>query len=119
VAGPPHGICSAHGSHTFKARAGHHLAPQLLSSGRNIFEELGTGITLIALDGDEHIIQSFDQAAKSLNIPLKVVRDTREGGREQYEAPLFLVRPDQYVVWTGDRKPADFPALFRKIVGRH
>ena len=44
VFGPPGGVSSAHGSHTFKARAGHHLPPQLLSSGRNVFEELGRGV---------------------------------------------------------------------------
>ncbi|MDB5406859.1 MAG: Monooxygenase, FAD-binding, partial [Rhodospirillales bacterium] len=38
VAGPPGAICSAHGNHTFAARAGHHLPPQPLSSGRNVFE---------------------------------------------------------------------------------
>lgn len=118
VAGPPHGICSAHGFHTFKARAGHHLSPQPLSSGRNVFEELGGGFTLIALDSDERTTQSFEAAAKLFDIPLKVVRDTQQGGREQYEASLVLIRPDQYVVWTGDRAPDDVSALFRKVVGR-
>ena len=51
--GPPGGVSSAHGSHTFKARAGHHLPPQLLSSGRNVFEELGPDFTLFAFDGEE------------------------------------------------------------------
>ena len=41
VFGPPGGVSSARGDHTFKARTGHHLPPQLLSSGRNVFEELG------------------------------------------------------------------------------
>ncbi len=49
--GPAGGVSSAHGSHTFKARAGHHLPPQLLSSGRNVFEELGADFTLLAFDG--------------------------------------------------------------------
>src|SRR5262249_29773221 len=48
VAGPPNGVCSAHGTHMFKARPGHHLAPQSLSSGRNVFEELGSGFALLA-----------------------------------------------------------------------
>ena len=52
VMGPPNGVCSAHGVHSFKARAGHHLAPQALSSGRNVFEELGPGFTLLAFDAD-------------------------------------------------------------------
>ena len=47
--GPPGGVSSAHGSHTFKARAGHHLPSQLLSSGRNVFEELGPDFTLLGV----------------------------------------------------------------------
>ena len=38
--------------------------------------------------------------------------------RPRYEARLVLVRPDQYVVWTGDRAPADVAALLRKVTGR-
>src|SRR5581483_6067548 len=52
VWGAPGATCSAVGSHAFAARAGHHLAPQPLSSGRNVFEELGEGFTLLCLDGD-------------------------------------------------------------------
>ena len=46
VWGAPGSQCSAAGSHQFAARAGHHLAPRQLGSGRNVFEELGPGFTL-------------------------------------------------------------------------
>ena len=36
----------------------------------------------------------------------------------RYEAPLILVRPDQFIAWTGDRAPADAAALMRKVAGR-
>src|SRR5690606_17810542 len=49
VFGPPDGRCSIHGAYAYAARPGHHLAPQPLSSGRNVFEELGSGYTLLAL----------------------------------------------------------------------
>ena len=75
VAGPPDGRSSAHGTHAFKARAGHHLAPQPLGTGRNVFEELGPGFTLLALDADDGVVAAFEQAAKSLGVPLKTVRD--------------------------------------------
>ena len=76
ILGPPNGVCSARGTHTFKARAGHHLPPQLLSSGRNVFEELGTGFSLLAFDPPDGAVSAFEQAAGSLRVPLKVISDS-------------------------------------------
>ncbi len=117
VIGPPNGVCSAHGTHSFAARAGHHLAPQRLTSGRNVFEELGKGFTLLAFDADAHTVAAFEAAARSRNIPLKVIADTCRDGREAYGQRLILVRPDQYVVWTGDKTPGDLGRLFGRLVG--
>ena len=118
VAGPLNGVTTAHGQHSFQARAGHHLAPKVLSSGRNVFEELGRGFTLIALDAPAGSADAFRQAAASLKVPLKVVSDSHAGGREAYGARLILVRPDQFIAWTGDTAPGDAIALLRKAVGR-
>ena len=66
VVGPPGGKTTAHGQHSFKARSGHHLPPQPLSSGRNVFEELGPGFTLLAFDADDGAARAFEQAAQTL-----------------------------------------------------
>lgn len=118
VCGPPGGKNSAHGVHMFKARAGHHLTPLPLSSGRNVFEELGAGFTLLAFGVDDAAIKPFDDAARACGAPLKVIRDTYAGGREKYESQLTLVRPDQYVVWTGNTAPADANAIMRRVTGQ-
>jgi 2-polyprenyl-6-methoxyphenol hydroxylase-like FAD-dependent oxidoreductase len=118
VFGPPGGVSSAHGSHTFTARAGHHLPPQLLSSGRNVFEELGPDFTLLAFDAEDRTELAFTAAAKALNVPLKVVRDSYRDGRKAYEASLILVRPDRYIAWSAVGAPADAAAILGKAVGR-
>ena len=118
VAGPPGGVTSAHGQHSFAARTGHHLAPQVLSSGRNVFEELGRGFTLIALEAPKGDVEAFRQAATSLGVPFTVIEDSYTGGREAYGCRLILVRPDQFIAWTGDAGAADANALLRKVAGR-
>jgi 4-hydroxyisophthalate hydroxylase len=116
VWGPPGSRCNAVGSHRFAARAGHHLAPQPLSSGRNVFEELGEGFTLLALDADGGAVNVFERAAETLRIPLKLVRDSRADGRERYEAAFVLVRPDQFVAWASDEAPIDATEILRRVI---
>jgi 2-polyprenyl-6-methoxyphenol hydroxylase-like FAD-dependent oxidoreductase len=118
VCGPPGGVSSARGSHTFKARAGHHLPSQLLSSGRNVFAELGNEFTLLAFDGEDATAAAFAQAAETLQLPLKIVRDSYDQGRRAYEAKLILVRPDRYIAWAGDAPPADAASLLAKSLAR-
>ena len=81
--GPPGGVCSAVGSHAMAARPGHHLTPQPLSSGRNIFDELGDGFVLLTLDVQFGNYSGFPRIAKAIGMPLKVVRDTRAGGQRK------------------------------------
>jgi 2-polyprenyl-6-methoxyphenol hydroxylase-like FAD-dependent oxidoreductase len=116
--GPAGGVSRARGDYLFRARAGHHLAPRMLSSGRNVFQELGDGFALLACGVEDSAVAPFAAAARARHIPLKVIRDTYAGGRQDYEARLVLVRPDQYVAWTGDTAPADADAVMRKVAGQ-
>ncbi len=108
---------AARGRHEFAARAGHHLAPRPLSDGRNVFEALGEGFTLIALDADPTALAAFETEARRLEVPLEVVRDNAEGARSDYGARMILVRPDQFVAWTGDR--GDVRAILSRATGAH
>jgi len=89
-----------------------------MSSGKNVFEELGLGFTLLAFGADDAGVAAFERAAAAAHMPMSVVRDSYAGGREAYERRLILVRPDQYVAWTADAAPADVPALLAKVTGR-
>jgi 2-polyprenyl-6-methoxyphenol hydroxylase-like FAD-dependent oxidoreductase len=91
-----------HSQRSFAAQPGHHLAPQQLSSGRNVYEELGDGFTLLAFSSDDASVAALEQAAASAGTPLKIIRDDQREGRAKYEAKLVLVRPDQFVAWAGD-----------------
>jgi hypothetical protein len=72
---------------------------------------------LLAFDTDDRTILGFTDAAKALNVPLKVVRDTYRDGRKAYEASLILVRPDRYIAWSVVSAPADAAAILGKAVG--
>jgi hypothetical protein len=118
VWGPPGSICSASGTHSFEARAGQHLPPQVLSSGRHVFEELGRDFTLLAFGADDAAVAAFEMASAALGVPLKIVRDNLAGGREAYGARLVLVRADRYVVWASNDAAPDASPVLAKVVGR-
>ncbi|HSM39486.1 MAG TPA: monooxygenase, partial [Afifellaceae bacterium] len=110
-------VCSAIGRHAFQARAGHHLAPQPLSDGRNVFDALGDGLTLLAFDAPDEAVEAFRTAAAGLSLPLAIVRDSREGGRENYDSALVLVRPDHFVAWAGESGEIDAEPVLRLAIG--
>lgn len=117
VFGPPSGTCSAAGSHAFVARAGHHLAPCKLASGRDVFEELGDGFTLLSLGPDSAAGDAFATAARTAGLPMRIIRDSGIAARKHYEASLVLVRPDQFVAWASSDTPSDPTAVLRKAIG--
>jgi 2-polyprenyl-6-methoxyphenol hydroxylase-like FAD-dependent oxidoreductase len=95
------GESSARGAHRHEARAGHHLSPCVLSDGRNVFDALGSGFTLLAFDAGADPVRRFVAAAEALHVPLTVIEDDARDERQRYGAPMVLVRPDQFVAWAG------------------
>jgi 2-polyprenyl-6-methoxyphenol hydroxylase-like FAD-dependent oxidoreductase len=116
ICGPPDGKTAARGVHSLQARAGHHLSPQVLSRGPNVYEELGRDFTLIALAADADA-DAFEQAARSRKVPLKIVRDTATSARENYGSPLVLVRPDQHIAWVGETA-SDADSIIQRSAGQ-
>ena len=117
VHGPPGGVCSAVGAHALAARAGHHLAPQRLRSGRDVHEALGEGFSLLALGPDGDAAAPFEAAASRLGVPLRVVGDLAPEARANYGADLVLVRPDLFVAWTSNDASAQAEAVLRRASG--
>ena len=116
ICGPAEGKTAARGVHSLQARAGHHLSPQVLSSGRNVYEELGRDFTLIVLEADAGA-DAFERAARLHRVPLKIVCDTATVARENYGAPLILVRPDQHIAWVGEAAE-DADRIMQKVAGQ-
>ncbi len=111
---------SAKGSHQFKARAGHHLAPAQLASGENVFEVLGAGYTLLAFGTDDANRQVLVDAAQAAGVPLNVVHQAHGSEADRYEASWVLVRPDQFIAWVGESPQVNAKqaqALFQRIRG--
>ena len=116
ILAPAGGRSGARGEHAVKARPGHHLAPLPRSGGGDTFEALGRGFTLVACAADEGDVASFADAARALNAPLDVVRESGAALRDAYQAPLILVRPDQFVAWAGESPDAH--AVLGRAAGR-
>jgi 2-polyprenyl-6-methoxyphenol hydroxylase-like FAD-dependent oxidoreductase len=106
-----------HGEPSFEAIPGHHLAPLSLSDGRNVFEALGGGFTLLALGSDQTSVTALATAAAEAGVPLTVISDTFDGGREAYGSRLVLVRPDQFVAWAGDVGPDNVSDVVQRVAG--
>ena len=117
ICGEPGGRTSAVGNHLFEARPGHHLAPQPLSDGRNVFETLGSDFTLLAFEPDPEAVAAFQSAAATVGMPLKILRDNALDGRERYKARYVLVRPDHFVAWRANEAPSDVLSLLKHASG--
>ncbi|WP_211257419.1 FAD-dependent monooxygenase [Muricoccus aerilatus] len=94
------------------------LAPHLwLADGRSLYDLFGPGFTLLVTDpAAEAAADPLRRAATRLGIPLTVASPGDARLPALYEAPLALVRPDQYVAWRGSRIP-DPEALLRTVCG--
>lgn len=72
---------------------------------------------MLAFDAEQRSVAELDRAARSLGVPLTIVRDRYDGERELYEHRWILVRPDQYVAWAADAPPTDASGLLRHVAG--
>ncbi|MGI8446279.1 MAG: FAD-dependent monooxygenase [Streptosporangiaceae bacterium] len=93
--------------------AGALLPHAWLDSGRSLYDELGDGFTLLRTQRGVPA-DAITAAARARGVPLKVLD---LGGRALRGAALVLVRPDNYVAWTGDRGPDSADDLIDRVRG--
>lgn len=72
-----------------------------LDDGRSLFDTFHPEWTLLALGANAPDSAPFEQAARDLQLDLRVVRHTVPELAALYAAPLALIRPDQIVAWRG------------------
>ena len=95
------------------------LAPHYwIAPGRSLYDEFGTGLTLLTRGADPISVEALEAAAKLMAIPLTILpRDDADPAL--YPAHLTLIRPDQHVAWSGDTVDrGDADAILGKVAGR-
>ena len=80
------------------------LAPHAwLSDGVSLYDRLGSGYTLLLLsDSARSVATEIALACEAAGVPLTTLDLARDDLARLYEAPLALIRPDQFVAWRGD-----------------
>lgn len=108
---------SAVGEHTFRAEAGCHLPPRRLADGSNIYDCLGAGFTLIAIEQPATLTDPFATSAARLGVPLTIVRSGAGGGATDWRETIILVRPDHFVGFAGSDPTIDVDRVMRICTG--
>ena len=85
--------------------------------GSSLYDQLGTGFSLLRLGAGAPAANALRTAAANRNIPLKVLDIADKDVRELYERDLVLIRPDQYVAWRGNTVPENAESLLAHLVG--
>ena len=93
------------------------LAPHAwLADGSSLYDHFGLGFSLLILDdAGEPSARNIERAAAAADVPLKTLDLRRSNLAPLYEAPLALIRPDQFVGWRGAR--ADAVSLIDTVRG--
>jgi 2-polyprenyl-6-methoxyphenol hydroxylase-like FAD-dependent oxidoreductase len=93
------------------------LAPHAwLADGTSLYDHFGLGYNLLLLaDTGAPLAREIRSAARAAGVPLNLLDLRQSDLAALYEAPLALVRPDQYVAWRGSN--ADAAALIDAIRG--
>lgn len=87
-----------------------------LENKESLYDKLGNDLALIQF-GDEASGQELVNAAKEMNIPLKLIQLGNNYKDDVYKENLILVRPDLHIAWRGNTSPVDCSALLKLVTG--
>ncbi|MEV4511723.1 FAD-dependent monooxygenase [Dactylosporangium sp. NPDC049525] len=91
-------------------------APSLrLADGTDIFDRLGTGLTLVDFTGGDTGAALVKEALEH-GVPMEHLA-VDDAARAVWERDLVLVRPDQHVAWRGDAAPEHWAGVLDHIRG--
>jgi hypothetical protein len=98
-------------------RAPHYWLGAGRGYGDSLYDRLGKGFTLLRLGGKSADSAPIEAAARRRNVPLITIDLPTADARDLYGRDLALIRPDQYVAWSGNGPPDDADKLIARAVG--
>ena len=98
-------------------RAPHYWVGPGRGHDHSLFDRFGKGFTLLRLGGKVANTSAIEAAARKRGIPLTVLDVPAPDARDLYGRDLALIRPDQYIAWSGNAPPTDAEALLTHVVG--
>jgi 2-polyprenyl-6-methoxyphenol hydroxylase-like FAD-dependent oxidoreductase len=98
-------------------RAPHYWVGPGRGIGDSLFDRFGKGFTLLRLGGKAADTSAIEAAAHKRGVPLSVLDVPAGEARDLYGRDLALIRPDQYVAWSGNTPPADAEKLMARVIG--
>ncbi|EUB99164.1 2,4-dichlorophenol 6-monooxygenase [Rhizobium sp. CF080] len=88
-----------------------------LADGTPIQDRIGSGYTLLRLDGNATAGDSFVEAMRNRGAPIDILDIDDATAKKVYGRSYLILRPDMHVAWRGDAFPDDVGALAAMITG--
>jgi 2-polyprenyl-6-methoxyphenol hydroxylase-like FAD-dependent oxidoreductase len=88
-----------------------------MADGTQLFDRLGSDLTLVDLTDDDAGRPLVD-AARERGIPMAHLATADPAVRARWDHPLALLRPDQHVAWRAGAAPADWDNVLDLVTGR-
>lgn len=87
------------------------------SDGTSIFDQLGTGFTLLRIGPNAPSADALLSSAECAGIPWSVLDVPETAALDTYVKPLVLVRPDLHVAWSSHLPPEEPGELLGDLLG--